>query len=205
MDPSKIHELVREKIIWLDLKPESILNLSELAESFEVSRTPIKEALILLQADGWVLHQGSHFMVTPLSLDRIRETAEIRLVMEVQANIWAMNRITFEELAVLGELKKKILQVDDTSSNKKMIELDVSFHRNLFKAAKNSQLAQLLERILSHYLRFWLFVSREIEPQSFFAETREIIRAIVAKDEVKLRVASIEHIKRSVDVIMGTF
>jgi DNA-binding GntR family transcriptional regulator len=205
MEPSKIYELVREKIIWLDLKPESILNLSELAESFEVSRTPIKEALILLQADGWVLHQGPHFMVTPLSLDRIRETAEIRLVMEVQANIWAMDRITPQELAALGELEREILQLDDTASNRQMVELDVKFHRNLFQAAKNSQLAQLLERILSHYLRFWLFVPREIEPQSFFAETLEIIRAIEAKDEVKLRAASVGHIKRSVDEIMGTF
>ena len=56
MEPSKIYELVREEIIWLGLMPESILNLSELAESFEVSRTPIKEALIFLQADGWVLY-----------------------------------------------------------------------------------------------------------------------------------------------------
>jgi len=205
MEPSKIYELVREKIIWLDLMPESILNLSELAESFRVSRTPIKEALILLQADGWVLHQGSHFMVTPLSLDRIKEITEIRSLIEVQANIWAMNRITPEELADLSELEKEILQINDTASNKKMIELDVKFHRSLFQAAKNSQLAQLLERMLCHYLRFWLFIPREIESQSFFTETLKIIRAVEAKDEVKLRAASVEHIKRSVDEIMGSF
>ena len=205
MEPSKIYELVREKIIWLDLMPESILNLSELAESFEVSRTPIKEALIFLQADGWVLHQGSHFMVTPLSLDRIKEITEIRSLIEVQANIWAMNRITPEELTALGELEKEILQIDDTSSNNQMIELDVKFHQSLFRAAKNSQLAQLLERMLGHYLRFWLAIPREIEPQSFFAETLEIIQAIKAKDEVKLRMSSVEHIKRSVDEIMGSF
>ena len=50
MGPEKIYELVKEKIIWMDLMPESILNLSELARSFGVSRTPIKEALIYLQA-----------------------------------------------------------------------------------------------------------------------------------------------------------
>jgi len=205
MEPSKIYELVREKIIWLDLRPESILNLSELAESFEVSRTPMKEAMILLQADGWVLHQGSHFMVTPLSLDRIKEITEIRSLIEVQANIWAMNRITAKESAALGELEKELLQIKDTASNKKMIELDVKFHRSLFRAAKNSQLVQLLERMLGHYLRFWLSIPCEIEPQSFFAETLEIIQAIKAKDEVKLRTSSAAHIKRSVDEIMGSF
>ena len=67
-------------------------------------------------------------MVTPLSLDRIKEITEIRSLIEVQANIWAMNRITPEELAALGELEKEILQIDDPSSNNQMIELDVKFH-----------------------------------------------------------------------------
>ena len=205
MEPEKIYELLKEKIIWLDLMPESVLNLSELAESFRVSRTPIKEALILLQADGWVLHQGSHFTVTPLSLDRIRETAEIRSVMEVQGNIWAMYRITPEELAALGEMEKEILQIKDTASNKKMIELDVKFHRTLFQGTKNNQLAQILKWLLSHYLRFWMSIPREIEPQSFFADTLEIIQAIKEKDEVGLRAASAAHIKKSVNEIMRTF
>jgi len=105
----------------------------------------------------------------------------------------------------LGELGKQIVQLDDTASNKQMIELDVEFHRRLFQGTKNSQLAQLLERLLIHYLRFWLAIQPEIEPQSFFAETLEIIRAIEAKDDARLRAASAEHIKRSVDQIMGTF
>jgi DNA-binding GntR family transcriptional regulator len=205
MEPEKIYELLKEKIIWLDLMPESVLNLSELARSFGVSRTPIKEALIYLQAEGWVLRNGPHFLVTPLSLDRIKGTAEIRSIMEVQANIWAMDRITPEELAALGDLEKEILQLDDTAGNRQMIELDVKFHRMLFQGTKNSQLDQLLERLLSHYLRFWLSIPREIQPKSFFAETLEIIQAIEAKDEARLRAASATHIKKSVDEIMSTF
>ena len=205
MEPNKIYEALKEKIIWLDLMPESYLNLSELAESFGVSRTPIKEVLILLQAEGWILRNGSHFMVTPLSLGRIKEITEIRTLMEVQANIWAMNRITAEELAVLGELRKEILEIKDAPSNRQLVELDVKFHRTLFQATKNSQLAQLLEQLLIHYLRFWLSIPREIEPQSFFAETLEIIQSVEAKDDVRLREASTEHIKKSVDEIMGAF
>ena len=205
IEPEKIYQLLKEQIIWLDLMPESVLNLSELAKSFGVSRTPVKEALVFLQGEGWILRQGSHFMVTPLSLDRIRGTAEIRSVMEVQANIWAMHRITPEELSALGELGKEIMQLDESASNRQMIELDVKFHQKLFQGTKNSQLAQLLERLLSHYLRFWLSIPREIEPQSFFAETLEMIRAIEERNEVSLRAASDAHIKKSVDQIMSTF
>lgn len=205
MNPMKIYELLRDKIIWLDLMPESYLNLSELAESFGVSRTPIKEVLIHLEADGWVLRHGSHFIVTPLSLSRIKEITEIRTIMEVQANIWAMDRINSEELASLGELKKGILEIGDGLSNRQLVEMDVEFHRTLFQATKNSQLAQILEWLLIHYLRFWLSIPHEIEPSSFFADTLEIIRAVEAKDEARLRATSAAHIKNSVDEIMGTF
>ncbi|MBW2058828.1 MAG: GntR family transcriptional regulator [Deltaproteobacteria bacterium] len=205
MQPEKICELLKEKIIWLDLMPESVLNLSELASSFGVSRTPVKEALIFLQAEGWVSRNEAHFIVTPLSLDRIRGTVEIRSVMEVQSNVWAMYRITPEELALLQEVKKEIMQVSEKASNKYLVQLDVKFHQILFDATKNSQLSQLLKRLLSHYLRFWLSIPREIEPRSFFAETLEIIRAIETKDEPRLRAGSAAHIKNSVDEIMGTF
>jgi DNA-binding GntR family transcriptional regulator len=125
--------------------------------------------------------------------------------MEVQANIWAMDRMIPEELAALDELEKEILQLDDTASNRQMVELDLRFHRTLFQGTRNSQLAQMLERSLSHYLRFWLSIPREIERQSFFAETLEIIRAIETKDKARLRAASDAHIKKSVDEIMSTF
>ena len=148
MESREIYRLLREKIIWLDLKPESVLNLSELAESFGVSRTPIKECLVLLEAEGWVLRHGSHFLVTPLSLNRVKELTEIRSVMEIQANIWAMQRMTPEERIALDELEEQILRLDDTSSNKQMVELDIKFHRTVYRASKNSQLAQLLERLL---------------------------------------------------------
>jgi DNA-binding GntR family transcriptional regulator len=125
--------------------------------------------------------------------------------MEVQANIWAMDRVTSKEMAVLDELKKEIFEIGDVPSNRQLVEMDVKFHRSLFKSTKNSQLAQMLERLLIHYLRFWLSIPREIEAQSFFSETLEIIEAVKAKDDVRLRAASINHIKNSVDEIMGTF
>ncbi len=86
----KTVELLRQKISWLELKSESLLNISELSEEFNVSRTPLKEALINLEANGWVQRQGSHFTVTPLCLQRMCEIAEGRSVIEIQAYLWAM-------------------------------------------------------------------------------------------------------------------
>ena len=205
MQPEKIFKTLRERIIWLDLPPERILNLSELAASFGVSRTPVKEALILLQAEGWLLRNGAQFMVTPLSLNRIKETTEIRSVLEVQANVWALNRILPQELELLEAIGEKINESKLPMTLRDMVKLDFRFHQTLYQAAKNSQLAEMLNLQLSRYLRIWLSMPGEIEPKSFFFEAKEIIRAIAEKDEERLKEATLAHINKSIDQIGGYF
>jgi DNA-binding GntR family transcriptional regulator len=203
MEPNEIFETIKRKIIWLDLLPESVLNLSTLAASFSVSRTPIKEALIFLQAEGWILRQESRFIVTPLAFERIKEITEIRSIVEVQANVWAMHRMSSKELAFLHDVVDEIRALGDSATKRDLVELDFRFHRALYQGTKNNQLAQMLERLLSHYLRFWLFLDREIKANYFFAEIIEIMEAIETKDEAKVKEASVVHIRKSVNEIMG--
>jgi DNA-binding GntR family transcriptional regulator len=204
VDPREIGETLKRKIIWLALKPESVINISEMAETFGVSRTPIKEALIHLQADGWIVRHGTHFIVTPLSLDRIREISEIRMVLEPQACIWAMERMTPDEAAELVAIKNDMLAITEAVDNKTVVELDFRLHKMVFKAARNTQMAQLLERLLSQYLRFWLSIPRQIRPGQFFQEAVDLIAAIIARDETAVRQCVRRHIRASVSEIMGT-
>ena len=204
MDPKDIFKELRKKIIHLELAPESVLNLSDLAREFNVSRTPIKEVLISLQAEEWIMRHGSHFIVTPLSLERIREVTEIRMIMEVQANLWATERITPEELTALHRLKEKIYTFNENSSNQSIVDFDFTIHHTIFEAAKNTQLAKLLERLLGHYLRFWLSIPRQIDHQVFFQEALELIDAIDGKDKILIEELTTKHIRNSVAQIMGT-
>ena len=204
MDPNKIYEVLRKKIINLELAPGTVLNLSELALEFNVSRTPIKEVLIALQAEEWITRHGPHFIVTPLSLERIREITEIRMILEIQANIWAMQRITAPELESLEKIKKQISLLTEKTANQKIVDLDFEIHHILFKATKNINLERMLERILSHYLRFWLSIPRQIDHSVFFSETLELIDAIREKDESLVRECTARHIRNSVAEIMGT-
>ena len=201
----KIYEELKQRIIWLDLPPESVVNVSETAESMGVSRTPVKEALILLQAEGWVLRQGSHFMITPLSLDRIRELTDIRMVLEIQAYVWAARRMNGEDLEKLRALAREAQETGPGATNREMVELDFKIHHTIFQATCNIQLAQLLERLLYHYLRFWLSIPREIDKEALFGYLPGLIEAIEEKDEPRLRKISYEHISASVEEIMLSF
>ena len=199
MEPQRIYELLKERIIWHGLPPESLINLSELAQEYKVSRTPIKEALILLQAEGWVLRHGSHFMVTPLTLDRVREITECRYIMEPQAYAKAMNRLSGEELQSLEDLMREIQDLDQRVERKRAIELDLKFHQTLYRATGNRLFAEQLERLLLHYLRFWLSAGRKVEMEYYFAEFREIIQAIRDKDEDRIKECSVKHIDLSLE------
>ncbi len=204
LDPNQIFTELRNRIIHLELPPESVLNLSELAKEFNVSRTPIKEVLISLQAEEWIMRHGSHFIVTPLSLERIREITEIRMVMEVQANIWAMERMTPSEFEMLHKLKGHISTFTAESTNKSIVDFDFTIHQTIFSIAKNIQLKTLLERLLNHYLRFWLSIPRQIDHMLFFKEALELIDAISRKDKAGISACTTTHIRNSVAQIMGT-
>ena len=203
MDPIAIYEDLKGKIIWLDLEPGSTLNLVELADQYKVSRNPVTIALTRLDAEEWVVRNGSHFVASPLTVDRIREITEIRSVMEIQAYVWALHRITPEALDKLSALRKEIHQLNDTATNRDIVKLDVKFHCKIYHATKNNQLANMLKRMLNHYLRFWLASPNPINREKFFQETIEIVEAFEAKDEIRLKAASTAHIKASLDEIMG--
>jgi DNA-binding GntR family transcriptional regulator len=93
-------------------------------------------------------------VVSPLTLDRMRDITEIRSLLETQAIVWAMHRITESGLQELKSLGNSIRKLDSNESKGEMVQLDFKFHKIIYREAHNQELAQLLERLLSHYLRF---------------------------------------------------
>jgi len=203
MDPVAIYEDLREKIIWLDVSPDSTFNQAELADAYGVSRNPVTIALTRLAAEEWVVRHGSHFVVTPLTLARMREITEIRTLLEAQANLWAMHRMSPKGLADLKALSNEINKLSPRAGKREMVRLDIDFHKIIYRETQNNYLAQTLERLLSHYIRFWLSGPQEINKETLFKETLAMIQAMQDKDEISLRASTAAHIKLSLDKIMG--
>lgn len=203
MDPLEIYRILKDKIIWLDLAPGVTLNQIEIAQEFGVSRNPVIIALTRLDADKWVIRQGSHYVVSLLTLDQMRNITEIRSVLEAQANIWAMNRITPDGLKELIEIEDKIKNLNPVATKKEMFRLDYKFHCVIYRESHNVQLYQLLTDLLCQYIRFWLSSRQETKKEIFFSEAIEIIQAIKDKDELTLRTSTSKHLKESFDRIMN--
>jgi len=203
MGYEKVYQKLKDEIIWLDIKPETVIALTEVADRFGISRTPVKEALVHLNAEGWIMRHGSHFISSPLTLDLIRDLTEIRSFMEIQAYIWAMNRMMPAGIKQLESVLEDLDALNADTPNRRIIEIDFKFHKTLYQATGNQQLSLYLERILYHFIRIWLSLNRPIHPEIFFKEIKAIIQAVKEKDEISLRAATIGHIKVSLDEIMG--
>lgn len=194
MDPLEIYRILKDKIIWLDLAPGVTLNQIEIAQEFGVSRNPVIIALTRLDADKWVIRQGSHYVVSLLTLDQMRNITEIRSVLESQANIWAMNRITPDGLKELIEIEDKIKNLSPVVTKKEMFQLDYKFHCVIYRESHNIQLYQLLTDLLCQYIRFWLSSRQETQKEIFFSEAIEIIQAI---STVRLRIKQFQLVVRT--------
>jgi DNA-binding GntR family transcriptional regulator len=203
MDPLSIYEDLRAKIVWLDLKPGTPLNLVELAGAYRVSRNPVMIALTRLDAEDLVVRQGVHFVVSPLTVERMRDITEIRSVLETQAHLWALNRLSPEGLAALRGFRREINGLSAETSKRRVVELDCRFHGLIYRETRNRQLAVMLERLLGHYLRFWLSSPQEIRAGEFFEEALTMIRAFEERNEKLLRSATEQHIRISLDTIIG--
>ena len=199
--PGKIVEMLREKITWLELLPNSKLSIGDLAAETQVSRTPIKEALINLEANGWVYRKGKNFIVTPLTLQRFKEIAEVRSVIEIQSYLWALQRITDEEEKNLFIYKEKIKNISAKAPVKEIMKIDIEIHLFFFKMAKNRYIYNLLERSLYHALRFWL--SMHLKPVGILEDMNEMIEAVEKRDEEELKRVSFKHVKNWADRIIG--
>ncbi len=203
MDPIAIYEDLKSRIVWLDIKPGSTLNMSELAEEYKVSRNPITVALTRLDAEELVVKHGAHYVVSSLTVDRMREITEIRALLEFEAAMWAMTRITGEGLDDLAALREEILHLEEGTPTRKLVEMDERFHKIIYRETHNQCLVTILQKMLNHYLRFWLTTRDPVNPEVFFKETLEIIGALENKDEAALKKACAGHVRASFEGAMG--
>ena len=136
MGYENVYEKLKHEIIWLDIKPETMIALTEVADRFGVSRTPVKEALVHLHAEGWIMRHGSHFFSSPLTIDLIRDLTEIRSFMEIQAYIWAIHRINTQGIKRLEAIVQELGALNGNTSNRNIIEIDfvlLTFFLNSFR------------------------------------------------------------------------
>jgi len=190
---------LQRDILSEKLKPGQKLTEQDLCREYEVSRTPIREALRQLEADGLVeniLNRGS--FVIGMSEQDYEDMFEMRKAYEIQAVEWAIERITDEEMDRLEETFEFMEFYTMRNDIDKMLVINSGFHQVIYEASHN----RMLQKLLSSYQNFLKYKASDADrDESYLAtvleEHREIFRAIKEKDVKAGKLAMEIHINRA--------
>lgn len=142
--PITVADRIRAMILKRELLPGERLIQSELAERLGVSRTPVREALQKLAAEGLITlspYKGAH--VAELSLSHLEGIYHIRIAIESQIGYLAAQHITAEELKQVRDLVEQMKKELDAGELSNLLELNRQMNLILFTASRSKNLREL--------------------------------------------------------------
>jgi DNA-binding GntR family transcriptional regulator len=182
--PETLAASLRERILNGEFQEGDALVQDTIAEEYEVSRMPVREALRQLEACGLValrLHRGA--VVTSVPTEQIAELFELRALLECEVLARAIPRLTDQHLAasklILKELEASYKRRDVASWGR----LNWEFHRSLYVAAERVQTLATLQGInlqIDRYIRLQLSLTGAVSDAG--KEHREILRLCTLRD-----------------------
>lgn len=194
---------LREAILKGYLKPGEKLDQNEIAELLGVSRSPVRDALRKLAAEGLVqIHPYRGAIVAELSPEELEEIYLLRRVLEGLAARLAVPQIDEERLAALEEILRAMDETEDTDT---WIDLNYRFHHMIYEAAKRPRLLALIDNlrnIVAPYIR--QYISTPEYRQSAQASHRQILEACRRRDPVAAQRETEEHLQAVVDGVLIT-
>jgi DNA-binding GntR family transcriptional regulator len=146
---------LRSRIISMDLPPDTVLSRSDLAATYNVSQTPLREALQRLESEGLVdIYPQSRTVVTRIDPVQIREAHFLRLAVETEV----LRRLSdTADAALISRLKTLVALQDALADNPAELpafqELDELFHQTMMVASGQPGLYALLRARSGHLNR----------------------------------------------------
>ena len=192
-----ITERLRDQILSNQLKPGERLIADDLALTFGVSRSMIREALLLLATEGFInIIPRKGTFVTQMSAKQANDLFEVRLLLEGQVASLAAERRTDENLRDLRETVGLGLAAALAGNVDQLPALNTRFHNLLADTADNDYLTETLSR-LSNIIQ-WVYSRRIIERSTdSWKEHLRIVDAIEQMDPNAAEAAAHDHITRA--------
>jgi DNA-binding GntR family transcriptional regulator len=182
----RIAQMVRESIIDGKIRPGERLAEPDLASRLGVSRTPLREALLQLDSEGFVVvtpRRGA--VVSELSIDDARETYIVKGALESLAARLACENITDEELECLGDIHERMTRFATarTRDNRRILQLNSEFHTTICSASRMEKLNQYIRILRSQALRYnYIYLSVLSHISLSIREHARILEALSRRD-----------------------
>ena len=189
----RAYRRLREMILDRELEAGALLNELRVADQLDMSRTPVREALIRLTGEGLLVRADARsFAVRTVSAREFFESMRVREVLEAQAVDLGIQRLTSAAIEALEE-KVHALEVG-THTEVEHRELDDLLHRTIAEASGNAVLVQMIAMMRLN-ARLFRVTSHLHRQQENHVEHLAILAALKSRDKVEARNAMISHIR----------
>jgi DNA-binding GntR family transcriptional regulator len=195
---ASVYEMIREDIISGRLGPNERLKVADLAEHYETSTNPVREALQLLRGEGFVLMEPNRgARVRPIDADFVRDIIEIEMLIEAALTRWFVTIATDADIVELEAIQAE-LEENNFVDRVRHGQLDTRFHQFIYDRHYNRHAADLwwkhreILRAISR--RFPTSLSRRV---SVVREHRELIECIRLQDAEGAAAVVARHVEGS--------
>jgi DNA-binding GntR family transcriptional regulator len=187
---------LRQEIVTATLPPGYVLREAELAARFGVSKTPLREAFVRLEKDGFVqIAPYRSAVVTGYSQQDLREIYEVRELLEGQCAREAAVSIATEDLAALNRIVRDSAAAFEAGDTGRLTALLDEFDVVLYTQSRNSRITAMLENIRDHVTRIGrLTVAIPGRMGTSVREHEAIYEAIVQRDGPRAETLMRQHI-----------
>lgn len=196
---TRIYREVRRQIIMGHLKPGERLDVEELAERYQTSVTPVRDALQMLSQEGLVkIKPRSGYFVARITLKQLRDMLQLRKILEVSAIEMAALRVTADQITALRNVHAGYTGDDDESYDRYTDE-NRRFHYLIGLASGNLELAEMIGHLHDRLARFMVL------RHGGFSQTlthAKIVAALEDGDIGAVKAALLEDIDASEGAIM---
>ncbi len=205
-DPSltdRAAEALRLEIVSNRLPPGATLVESQLVERLGVSRTPVREALKLLAAEGLVdLRRNRAAIVAPLDPVGLAHLFEVEEALESFAAGLAAVRISAADLDRLERLHILMESAEDAGDRDRYVKLNQQIHILIMVASGNPALVKTHERVLGGLQRARnLALATEGRVEESISEHSEILEALRCGDRERAQRSMARHVARTGSIV----
>lgn len=198
-----VFNTLRQAILKGELKPGERLMEIALSNRLGVSRTPVREAIRMLELEGLVTmipRKGAQ--VAQISEQDLDDVLEVRLGLEELAVKFACERITTEELAGLRKAVEEFDRLRDTDELSALADADMKVHESIYNATHNRRLIQLLNNIREQMYRYRIEYLKDKEQRKNLAEEHyALLKSLEQRDVETSRKNISVHIKNQQEAI----
>jgi DNA-binding GntR family transcriptional regulator len=201
---TQICSYVRRKIISGEYEVGKPVRLQQLAEELDVSQTPVREALRILEAEGYVMHRSHYgFQVAAPQSDRMAQIFELRELLEGYVAEQAALHITESELDHLASLLGRMEEAAEDGDDRAGRDLNFEFHQAIYQIAGVPVLPAIMNYLWASSP--WdLLSAHPGRMLNSDQEHREIVEALAEQAPDEARMAAVEHVRASRDVVLNS-